>query len=151
MLQPSPTQQAGRLRYWLPPLAWMGLIFYFSTDTFSGQNTGSIIESILGFLNLRLDPRLLARIHFLIRKAGHFAEYGVLAALLFRAFRGASPDLWRREWFIRTLAVTAAWALLDEAHQTFTRSRYGSIIDCAIDVAGGLAVLGMIRLYVRMK
>lgn len=139
------------LGYWLPPLAWMAMIFYFSTDTFSGEYTGSYLESILSFFDIHLNPPALDRIHFLIRKAAHFTEYGILAALLFRAFRGRARDLWRQSWFIGTLIILVSYALLDEFHQTFTATRYGSLIDSAIDVTGGLVILGLIRLYAKRK
>lgn len=139
------------LGYWLPPLAWMAMIFYFSTDTFSGEYTGSYLESILSFFDIHLNPPALDRIHFLIRKAAHFTEYGILAALLFRAFRGRARDLWRQSWFIGTLIILVSYALLDEFHQTYTATRYGSLIDSAIDVTGGLVILGLIRLYAKRK
>ncbi len=142
------TQMLG---YWLPPLAWMAMIFYFSTDTFSGDYTGSYLESILTCFNIHLHPATLDRIHFLIRKAAHFTEYGILAGLLFRAFRSGVRDLWRRNWFIGTLVILVSYALLDEFHQTFTATRYGSLIDSAIDVTGGLVILGLIRLYAKRK
>ncbi len=139
------------LGYWLPPLVWMAMIFYFSTDTFSGEYTGSYLESILSFFDIHLNPPALDWIHFLIRKAAHFTEYGILAALLFRAFRGSVRDLWRRSWFIGTLIILVSYALLDEFHQTYTATRYGSLIDSAIDVTGGLVILGLIRLYAKRK
>lgn len=127
------------------------MIFYFSTDTFSGDYTGSYLESILTCFNIHLHPVTLDRIHFLIRKAAHFTEYGILAGLLFRAFRSGVRDLWRRNWFIGTLVILVSYALLDEFHQTFTATRYGSLIDSAIDVTGGLVILGLIRLYAKRK
>lgn len=127
------------------------MIFYFSTDTFSGDYTGSYLESILTCFNIHLHPATLDRIHFLIRKAAHFTEYGILAGLLFRAFRRGVRDLWRRNWFIGTLVILVSYALLDEFHQTFTATRYGSLIDSAIDVTGGLVILGLIRLYAKRK
>jgi hypothetical protein len=31
---------AELLKYWAPPIIWMSTIFWFSTDSFSGDNTG---------------------------------------------------------------------------------------------------------------
>ena len=39
------------------------------------------------------------------------------------------------------------YGLLDEFHQSFVPSRTASIYDSAIDVAGGLTVLLIFRLY----
>jgi len=129
----------------------MALIFYFSTDALSSENTGSYLELILGSLGIELLPETLNQIHFAIRKAAHFTEYGILSALLYRAFRGGRSSIWRAGWALSTALVLAAWALLDEYHQTFTATRGGSIQDSAIDFAGGLTALLLIRLYAMMK
>lgn len=134
-------------KYWAPPLIWMALIFYFSTDALSSENTGSYLELILGSLGFRLSIETLNQIHFVIRKAAHFTEYAILSLLLYRAFRGGRGSIWRAGWALSTALVLAVYALLDEFHQTFTATRSGSIYDSAIDFAGGLTALLLIRLY----
>lgn len=138
---------SSRFKYWAPPLIWMALIFYFSTDALSSENTGSYLELILGSLGIRLSPETLNQIHFAIRKAAHFTEYAILSALLYRAFRGGRGSIWRGSWALSTALVLAVYALLDEFHQTFTATRSGSIYDSAIDFTGGLTALLLIRLY----
>src|ERR1051325_11319731 len=80
--------------YWLPPVLWMAAIFYFSTDTFSGENTGSLLYSALHTVVPSLTLEQFEPVHHLIRKAAHFTEYGVLAFLLFRAFRAGARPRW---------------------------------------------------------
>ncbi len=129
------------LTYWLPPLLWLGLIFYFSTDNFSGQHTGSILQMVLNFFLPDLTVAQFDLIHFYLRKAAHLTEYAILAFLLFRAFRAGAVEKWRWSWAICTLSIVAGYALLDEYHQSFTGQRVGTIYDSLIDTAGGLAAL----------
>ncbi len=129
------------LRYWLPPLIWMAVIFWFSTDTFSGQETGSVLETILSSIGLNLSAGTIASIHFLIRKLAHFSAYAVLGALLWRAFRGDARARWDRRWAGGAFLVAAVYALLDEYHQSLTQTRTPSIIDSLIDMFGCVAAL----------
>lgn len=85
--------------------------------------------------------------HFLTRKAGHFTEYAVLAFLARRALITSSHAFIQRYWFQLGLLLVVIYALLDELHQSFVASRTGSIYDSALDVAGGLTVLLVFRLY----
>ena len=129
------------LYYWLPPLLWMAAIFYFSTDTFSGDNTGSLLRSIVSFVYPGVTQEQFAAIHFYLRKAAHFTEYALLALLLFRAFRARAITRWRWNWAIGSWLILVLYALADEYHQTLTRHRVGSIYDSLTDIAGGVAAL----------
>ena len=131
----------SRLYYWLPPIFWMAAIFYFSTDTFSGGNTGSLFYTIFHAVFPSLTLEQFQPIHHFIRKAGHFTEYAVFALLLFRAFRAGSIVHWNWRWAAYALAVVVVYALLDELHQTFTRTRGGSIYDSMLDISGGTTAL----------
>src|SRR5262245_46270552 len=82
----------GLLKYWAPPIIWMSMIFWFSTDLFSGVNTGSLLWKVVSFIYPGVTQELFDSIHFSVRKAGHLTEYAVLALLLFRAFRSGSQD-----------------------------------------------------------
>lgn len=143
------TALAGILKYWAPPIVWMAAIFYFSTDTFSGDNTGSLLEKIFSFIYPGIMQELLDSIHFYIRKAGHFTGYAILALLLFRACRSGARARWRWKWAIGSLLVVVFYALLDEYHQTFTRHRVGSIYDSLIDTSGAVAALVSLWLFRR--
>jgi VanZ family protein len=129
----------------------LGLMYWFSTDVFSSENTRGVIESIIRWFNPHPSRHTLANVHYLIRKAAHFTEYGVLAVLLFRAFRADSQLRWRLSWFLYSLGIVVVWALLDELHQYFTRSRGASIYDSMLDTAGGLTALLILTLIYRRK
>ena len=131
----------GRLKHWAPPIIWMSMIFWFSTDLFSADNTGSLLSNILSFIYPGATQGLFDSIHFYVRKAAHLTEYAVLALLLFRAFRSGSQARWRLRWAISSVLFVFLYASLDEYHQTFTRRRTGSVYDILIDTSGAAAAL----------
>jgi len=134
------------MRYWLPPILWMGLIFWFSTDTFSGSHTGSVLEMVLRAIGVSVEPVVLARVHFLIRKTAHLAAYAILGLLLFRAFRSDNVQRWRLKWAVSAFLIAAAYALLDEYHQSLTQERTASLADSVLDMVGSLGALVWIRI-----
>lgn len=151
-ITPSGSSLATRvLRYWLPVLFMIGVMYYASTDVFSGDNTRGIIERLVLWLRPHTSAHGLMKINYIVRKMAHFAEYAVLAGLLFRAFRADSIMRWRTRWAACSFAVAASWALLDELHQSFTLTRGGSIYDSLLDSAGALFMLVMIALFTRRK
>jgi VanZ family protein len=124
----------------------MSMIFLFSTDVFSGDNTGSLLWKVVSFIYPGATQELFDSIHFYVRKAGHLTEYAVLALLLFRAFRSGAQARWRRWWALSSLLVAFLYASLDEYHQTFTRRRTGSVYDILIDTSG--AATAMVLLWI---
>jgi len=131
----------GLLKYWAPPIIWMSTIFLFSTDAFSGDNTGSLLWKVVIFIYPGATREMFNSIHFFVRKAGHFTEYAILALLLFRAFRSGSRERWRFRWAFSSWFVAFLYASLDEYHQTFTRRRTGSVYDSLIDASGAATAL----------
>ena len=71
----------------------------------------------------------------------------MLAFLARRAFITSARTFIQRYWFELALLLVVIYALLDEFHQSFVPSRTASIYDSAIDIAGGLTVLLVCRLY----
>jgi VanZ family protein len=137
------------IKYWLPVIAWMGIIFYMSTDLFSSDNTSRIIEPILYFLFSGISPDDVVLLHWLIRKAGHVIEYFILGLLLFWAFRGASLRVWQLSWTITAVVVVVFYALSDEFHQSFVGTRTASLFDAFIDSMGGILAQLVIALWCR--
>lgn len=76
----------------------------------------------------------------LLRIAGHFVEYAVLAFLVSRAM--ASPETRSRRWIALALILCAAYAVSDEWHQSFVPGRDASVFDLFVDTAG--AALGTV-------
>lgn len=139
----------GLLKYWAPPIIWMATIFWFSTDAFSGDKTGSLLWKVVSFICPGATRELFDSIHFYVRKAGHFTEYAILALLLFRAFRSGSRERWRFRWALSSLLIAFLYASLDEYHQTFTRRRTGSVYDSLIDTSGAATALALLWLLSR--
>jgi VanZ family protein len=107
---------AGRF---LPPLALMGLIFFFSAQPDLGTGLGAW-DTVL-------------------RKAAHMLEYGVLWWLWHRALRFRHPAV--------AVAITIAYAATDEFHQHFVSGRHGTPVDVLIDAAGvTIAILAVRRM-----
>ena len=124
---------------WIALLAWIAVIFFFSTDSFSGSETSRIIVPVLKFLFPFLSPEQLNLGHAVCRKAGHVLEYFVLGVLVWRALH---PDqaAWAKA---RLLAVglVLTIALSDEFNQAFVPSRTSALTDVGYDVIGGMATL----------
>src|SRR4030081_2707248 len=79
------------LRYWLPVVAWLGVIFVGSTDVMSTEQTSRIIVPFLRWLKPDISVEAIGLVQFSVRKAAHLAEYAILAMLLWRAvIRGAN-------------------------------------------------------------
>ena len=131
--------------YWLPPVVWMAVILFFSSDTGSPEHTSSFLLPLLLWLLPRATPAELDVIHLLIRKTAHLAEYAILAALWFRAFaRGRRLPPPTAAWL--SLSISLVWAFLDEWHQSALLSRTGSAMDVVLDGAGAVAALAAARL-----
>ena len=134
-----------RLTIWLPPLAWMAVIMWLSSGDFSADNTGGVLRPLLRWLLPWASASQLAAAHEIIRKAAHVGVYAVLAALWFIALtRG-------RRWSARAavwaaLAISIAWACVDELHQASEPTRTGSLADVGFDTAGALAASALARL-----
>ena len=132
------------LKYWLPVLVWLCLIFIGSTDLLSAEHTSRIIGPILRWFRPDISPEAIARIQFFARKAAHVSEYAILGMLLWRGLRrGTRWQMKMSILFIVTLFICALFAASDEFHQSFVPSRTASPTDVMIDIAGaflGLAI-----------
>jgi len=121
----------------LAPLVWTGVIAWLSTDTFGAEATSGIVDPVLRWLLPWAAPETIETLHWIVRKTGHVAEYGTLAALW--AWALARRD-GHRHWLV-PLALTMLTAVIDETHQTFTRTRTGTPADVLLDSAAAGAVL----------
>ena len=133
--------QQHRLSRYGPLILWAAFIFIASTGLMSAANTSTILRPAVLWLFPNVSEATLDFIHFLVRKAGHFTEYAILALLAARAFRTSSRELLRSHWFWASLLLVVAYSLTDEFHQSFVPSRTASIYDSMIDSLGGLSAL----------
>ena len=136
-------------RYWLPLFIWIAVIFTASTDLFSAQHTGSVIESILAAIfGHPLPQKQFDPMHFVIRKLAHITEYAILGALAFRALRSDERG-WRPRWAIVAIAIALMVAATDEVHQSFVPSRGPSPVDVGIDTVGAAIAQVVVRMRVK--
>ncbi len=75
------------LKYLLPVLIWLCLIFIGSTDLMSAEQTYRFLVPFLRWLDPQISVPTIATIHFAVRKLGHIIEYAILAMLLWRGLR----------------------------------------------------------------
>jgi len=134
-----------RVNYWLPPIVWMGFIFFLSTDTFSVRHTWSFLESFLTLLGISAGDETLLAIQLMFRKAAHLTGYAILASLFYRAVRSGRLPRWDFRTAAIAFALAAVYAISDEVHQSFTRERTASAVDVMIDCLGSLIALAILR------
>ena len=111
---------------WLPPVALMGVIFFFSAQP--------SLDSGLGLID------------HIGRKLIHFGEYALLCFLWWRALE---PSTNRRIAVLLALVLASAYAATDEYHQTFVEGRHGTPVDWLIDTAGAAATALWLRARTR--
>ncbi len=138
------------LRAWWPAVLWAGFIFTMSTDTFSAEHTGSVLEPILRWLVPSLTEAQFLAIHYFIRKSAHFTEYFIFCLLLYRGVRGDRKG-WRWTWGVAALFYAAGYSVLDEFHQAFVASRTASVYDSLLDSIGALAAFGALWMWFRWR
>ncbi|HXE42798.1 MAG TPA: VanZ family protein [Candidatus Baltobacteraceae bacterium] len=136
------------LKYWLPVLLWMTLIFSFSSDTHSQQHSSRFVEPFLHWLFPQMPQDGIERIHHGIRKCGHLTEYAILALWIWRALHQSKNNLpdWSWPKVGGTLLIVFLYAATDEFHQRFVATRTPMISDVLIDTIGG--AVGLLALWV---
>jgi VanZ family protein len=132
------------VKYWLPLLLWLCVIFVASTNLMSAEHTSRFIVPFLLWLKPGMSPRTIWIILIGARKCAHVMEYAVLALLLWRALRSVPALLHRKTAVVfgAVLLGCALFAASDEYHQTFVKSRTPSVRDVFLDVTG--AFLGLL-------
>lgn len=112
-------EDAGKVRYWLPVLAYAALIFYLSS-----LQAVWIPQEMEKF-----DPEKFSL---------HLAEYAPLGFLLLRALVFAPQTNFQSNVILSAAAIGALYGLSDELHQYFVPSRTASIVDLLADSLGSL-------------
>jgi VanZ family protein len=142
------TKETSVLRVWLPVVLWT-MIIALESSVGAAANTGSLLEGVLVWLFGQLDPAIFDRLHFVLRKGGHFLGYGIFGILWFRAFAATFPAGARLFWAGLAVACTFLIASLDEWHQSFSPFRHGHFSDVVLDTCGALLLVSMAMVAVR--
>jgi VanZ family protein len=135
------------LRAWLPALVWAVVISTFSTGAFTSENTSRVIVPFLHWLLPHADAETLSFIHYVIRKCGHVTEYFILSLLLLRGLQAGNRKFGFQLASVVILMV-AAYAALDEFHQSFVPGRTAAVSDVLLDTAGGALAQGIVGVLV---
>ena len=138
MSETDTTAQPGTIRhllwFWLPPLAWMGMIFYLSAQ-----------PDLPG----PPEPWLAT----LFSNSAHFGVYGGLAFWWWRALRSSrrKPEPQKalgkkgdRAALLLALGISVLYGASDEFHQSFVPGRDASLLDLLTDTAGAATALWLV-------
>jgi len=136
------------LKYWLPVLIWMVVIFGASADPNSHEHSRHIFRPILLWLFPHMSDQEFENIHWVLRKCCHLTVYAILGLLVFRALNHSrthlSPWSWPRNG--GTLLIVFLYACSDEFHQSFVPGRTALFSDVCIDTGG--AAIGLLALWI---
>ena len=109
----------GKIRYWIPALVWMGIIFAFSARP-AVQASGIDWQD------------------FFIKKTAHFVEYAVLTTLLIFSLNRTTS--WNKtKKIVFAVIISGLYAVSDEFHQSFIPGREPHVRDVLIDALGSLS------------
>ena len=115
------------LKYWVPPILYMVLIFAVSS--------------------MKQPPLPTPKFEWLsIDKIYHFIEFGILSVLLTIAFVNVPPK-WLSEgriWVTAAL-ISILYGASDEVHQMFVPGRFATYSDFVSDAIG--AIVGVLGVY----
>lgn len=103
------------IKYWLPIIIWMGVIFLFSN-----RPSITTVDFFLG--------------DFLLKKSAHLIEYAILGILMFRALLDIKIE--RKKALIISIIFASIYGMTDEFHQLFIAGRTSTIRDVIIDTIG---------------
>ncbi len=112
--------------YLLPIIIWMGLIFYFSS------------QSVI-YLEIALKEKGLSIQRWLL----HIIEYAILSFLL---YRGLMKSKFRNYSFILAILISVFYGLTDEVHQIFVVGRAFDFLDLFLDGIGSFFMQILIKI-----
>jgi VanZ family protein len=141
------------LKYWLPVLIWMAVIFGASADPQSHDRSRHIFRPILLWFFPHISDQEFEQIHLILRKCCHLTEYAILGLLVFRALShsktGLPPWSWPRVGGV--LLIVFVYAATDEYHQSFVPGRTALFSDVCIDTGGAAIGLLVWWIYHRLR
>lgn len=113
------------LYYWIPPLMWMGIVYFMSSQKSVSISSNPTSE-------------------FITFKTLHIIEYALLFFLLYRAFHSIRN---MKEYFFSfyPFLIATLYSLSDELHQLLIPTRQGRMRDIIFDIVGMIIMYGIIR------
>ncbi|WP_010532106.1 VanZ family protein [Lentibacillus jeotgali] len=153
--------------YWLLPILWMGAIFYSSAQPYEEQDMKPFMERAfdLSFLVPYLDwisftyhqsevsvaaLGVEGLVEFFIRKGAHLGVFFILMCLFFTAV-AKTIGLKLLGALTLSFLLTAAYATIDEFHQSFTTNRTPYLGDVLLDGVGALSAAILLFFFQRYR
>jgi VanZ family protein len=116
------------------------MIIIFSFSMQNGEESAGLSLKIVLFLQNHFPIlKKVTILHFLVRKAAHMSEYGVLLLSFVYGFYKNKLSL--NKVYLYSLLCTFLYACSDELHQYFVGGRAGQFKDVLIDTSGGIIML----------
>lgn len=154
-------KKALRILLTLLIIAWMGLIFFFSSQTGPASASsshsvlyllGHISKSLTGHdLVAALSPAAFGFLEFIIRKCAHMFAYFILSILTMSLLFTYKKYPLRFKACL-SLLISFLYACSDELHQFFVGGRSASFKDVLIDSTGAcIGILLTIIIYIIIK
>lgn len=135
-----------RIKYWLPVVMWMAVLFPLWNQFLSGPVIYRLHHWIWRWLVPDASMETMGLSYVYLRKLLHVGAYAILAFLLYRFFRADNPNRWRWGWAAYAAVITVGYGAMDELLQTLVVSRDASFSDLAMDAVGTSLILGIIFL-----
>lgn len=117
-------------KVWFAAICLM-LCFIWGNSLLSGEQSGAVSGGLLEWLQ-KIFPFLGWLPEFLLRKLGHFSEFGLLGILLTGFFRNQQGP----HKLTMPLLCAMLAANIDETIQVVVPNRGPSVVDVWIDVSG---------------
>lgn len=135
--------------YWSLLIGWMIFIFIMSNQPAKISDSQSIGVLKL-FIKLGIDiGEVFGELaNFVVRKFAHFIEYMILGLLTFNVLRLYYK---LKQASIITILFIFLYSCSDEIHQLFVIGREGSVRDVFIDTCGGIVLVSIRLMILRIK
>lgn len=145
--QPRPSKRFVIVS-WALVAAWAFLIFFMSSNTGTGLNTGLGVFSSIYRAMQAVQEQLLGPGVDALSSIAHFCEYTMFGALLANALRCHMPL--RRACLI-AIACASLYGVSDEVHQLFVPERMCDPVDWMVDTAGSALGSGIAYAVLRKR
>ena len=135
-----------RIKYWLPPLLWMGFLFPLWNRLLSSPVLYRLNFKFWEWLKGDISPYKIGLYYIYLRRFLHVIAYALMSFLIYRFFRSGDKRIWKNSRAGYTALITIGYGCLDEILQSFLKPRNASFLDIVMDAIGTVAVLAVFYL-----
>jgi VanZ family protein len=133
-----------RVKYWLPPLLWMGFLFPVWNRLLSSPFLYRLNYRFWEWLRGDIGRYQIEVYYIYLRRSLHVFAYALMAFLIYRFFRAGDKRVWKYSWAGYTALITIGYGCMDELLQGYLKPRNASFMDIVMDAIGAVAVLVVI-------